>query len=76
MDYDYWLRILQIYPLGIIDSYLASFRMHNRSITTKFKSEQLEEGYKVITKYTNSVIAKILHRFHDYVTLGIYKLLY
>lgn len=76
MDYDYWLRILQKYPLGIIDSYFASFRMHTRSKTTKFKSEQLDEGYKVIKKYTNSVIAKILHRFHDYVTLGIYKLLY
>lgn len=76
MDYDYWLRILQIYPLGIIDSYLASFRMHTRSKTTKFKSEQLDEGYKVMQKYTNSVTAKILHRFHDYVTLGIYKLLY
>lgn len=73
MDYDYWLRLLNKFPLGVINNYLAAFRVHSSSKTKRYKKEQLNEGYKMVKLYTNSYALKTLHRLHDYITLYIYK---
>lgn len=75
MDYDYWLRLFKISELGFINKELSYFRVHPKSKGFLDTSKQIDEGYKVMKNYTNSISIKILHRMHDFFTLAAYKLL-
>ncbi len=74
MDYDYWLRMSRIYKLGFIDDYLASFRLHDESKSSKNVKKLFDEGYEVVKEHDKGVLP-IIHRLHDIFTLTAYTVI-
>ncbi len=75
MDYEYWLRLMKNYRLGILKEPLASFRIHSKSKSVMYSTRQFNEGYNIAKKYSNSYLIKFLHRVHDLLTRIIYRIL-
>lgn len=74
MDYDYWLRICKIYPMGFMDRNIAAFRIYSDSKSGKNFNGLFNEGYRVCEKYNNRTTS-ILHKIHDLAILNSYKIL-
>ena len=52
MDYDYWLRISQIYrPYVFKNRYFSSFRVHTGSATEKHAQSSAQETKDIANKY-------------------------
>ncbi|MCX8061063.1 MAG: glycosyltransferase [Anaerolineales bacterium] len=64
MDYDYWLRISNVFPLYVVQDYLARFRMHSTSKTVISALNEWDEELNLMRRYTKSKILLFLHRFH------------
>lgn len=75
MDYDYWLRLMSTYKLGYIDDYLAYFRIHPNSKSTKNLNNLFDEGYNTVKHYSNWPTSA-MHRLHDSLITSIYHGLY
>lgn len=61
MDYEFWLRVGRSYPPGIIDGYLASFRVHYRSKTSSDFRKTFREELQVARRYSGSRLINALH---------------
>lgn len=76
LDYDYWLRIGQLYEPGIIDDYLASFRTHAESKSSKEIERHFQDELRVVRKYgSKHRLSLLLHRINYYKIVWGYKLL-
>jgi len=75
MDYEYWLRICQRYPIRPLNSYLAQFRTHPTSKTRQSALQSLDEEEKMIQKYNHSTIISKLHQFHRSLNVNAYRTL-
>ncbi|NTU46241.1 glycosyltransferase [Candidatus Roizmanbacteria bacterium] len=73
MDYDYWLRVIQKYPLYIIHEPLSLFRIHKLSKGGSQFEKQFQEEFQVIKKYTSNKFLQYLHAFHNFFIINIYK---
>jgi len=60
MDYDYWLRISQHYPLWVINDYLAKFRVYPTSKTWLSALSYDDEEERVIMHYVRSPLLHYL----------------
>ncbi len=60
LDYDYWLRLGKEYQPGLIDEYLANFRVHKKAKTSMDLKHFLEEA-RVARKYTRNPFLVGLH---------------
>jgi len=66
MDYDYWLRLISQFPLGIIPQKLSCFRIHDSAKgSTSFKA-QFDEELSVVKQHTPNSILIGLHRLHSW----------
>lgn len=75
MDYEYWLRIGQKYPLGLIPHDLAAFRVHRHSKSqTAFQDQFLKEA-EIAARFSSSTFLKFLHRRHAQSVIASYQLL-
>ena len=76
MDYEYWLRIGQKYPAGIINSYLANFRYHENSKSGGVNKKQFQDELRIAKKYNDGKMLPIaLHKINYWKIVVIYKLL-
>jgi len=76
MDYEYWLRIGQKYPAGVIDEYLASFRYYTSSKSGSATIEQLQDQVRLAREYgANYPASLLLNKVNHYKTICVYKLL-
>jgi len=76
MDYEYWLRIGQKYPAGVIDEYLASFRYYTSSKSGSATIEQLQDQVRLAREYgANYPASLLLNKVNYYKTICVYKLL-
>jgi len=73
MDYDYWLRISNRYPLWIVPSILAYFRIHPFSKSGSTSHAQFEEELDVARRYTKSSILLMLHQLHKSIAIQVYR---
>ena len=74
MDYDYWLRISEKYPIDRIYHRLAGFRVHDASKTVTSNEMQLAENY-LVTKQNASSVILILRRLHNSIIRWVYEFL-
>lgn len=72
MDYDYWLRLGQRYPLHVLYRDLASFRIHNNSKSGTTTHHQFDEELKVLQKYYKG-LPVFLHRLHGILIVKFYE---
>lgn len=75
MDYDYWLRLGKKYKAGVINSYLANFRISKSNKSSLGFVQQFKDDLSVARKYTDNKLIINLHKFHDYLIVSIYSLL-
>lgn len=75
LDYDYSLRVGQYINLWVINSYLASFRIHSSSKTTFSAVNQFNSDLEVAKRYTSSILIRYLHTIHNLLILKVYKFL-
>lgn len=75
MDYEYWLRIWQRYPLYTIDEYLARFRTYPSSKTRQRALLQADEEQLMIKRYSSSPVLLGLHHLHRKINVFAYRLL-
>lgn len=61
MDYDFWLRVGRMQPPGILDEYLAAFRVHPGSKTSSSFRHTFKEELEVARKHTDSAVINGLH---------------
>lgn len=73
MDYDYWLRIWQKYPLHYLDDYLSSYRVHRNSKAVVSPESQFQVENEIIENYQKNKLLIFLHHFHTQVSLFFYK---
>lgn len=74
-DYDYWLRLIKLYPLGKIPQTLSSFRIQKNSKGNKYFNEQFAEELRVLQKYTHNPFILFLHKCHNLFVILIYRLI-
>ena len=76
MDYEYWLRIGQKYPAGVIDAYLADFRMYDESKSGSLANPQFIDELRIAKKYSKGARLPIfLHKINYFKIIWIYKLM-
>ncbi|MBI5151196.1 MAG: glycosyltransferase [Candidatus Pacebacteria bacterium] len=64
MDYDFWLRLIQKYPLYVMPEALSVFRIHQQSKGRSQFVNQFEEEVMVLKRYTTNPILLELHKLH------------
>lgn len=75
MDYDYWLRLGQKYKAGVIDEYIASFRIVYTTKSSMGFIQQFKDELDVAKKHTNNNTIIFLHQLHIFLIIFIYSIL-
>lgn len=75
MDYDYWLRLGEEYPLSITDDYLASFRVYSESKTSSGFDKTFREELEAARRHSDSLLLNGLHYLSYMAIVAIYNLL-
>ncbi len=65
LDYEYWIRLAQMYEFGFIREYVGATRMYARTKTATMQSLHFKEAIELLRKYYGKVplhwiVAKIL----------------
>jgi len=76
MDYEFWLRIGQKYPVGVINDYLANFRYYSNSKSGSVNKKQFQDELRLAQKYgTDYPLAIFWHKVNYYKIVAIYQIL-
>ncbi len=76
MDYEFWLRIGEKYPAGVIDDYLANFRYHQNSKSGSVNKKQFQDELRLARKFgANHPLSIFLHKINYHKIVFIYQLL-
>lgn len=76
MDYQFWLRIGDKYPAGVISDYLADFRYHTDSKSGQEDKVKFQEEYRIAKHYSNGrKLPIILHKINYYKIVWSYKIM-
>jgi len=74
MDYDLWLRLAKLSKPGYINEYLACFRVHGESISSRNIKRQFEEQYRIHFRYDQNRFLLLKHRMKIRIIIVIYCL--
>lgn len=75
MDYDFWMRTIQKFPLYVLDNHFSLFRLHQRSKSGSEYEKQFKEEHKIVSKYIRNPFHLLLHQFHTSLIVMAYKLI-
>jgi len=76
MDYEFWLRIGRKYPAGVIDSYLANFRMYDSSKSGSLANPQFQDELRIAKAFSNGArLPILLHELNLLKITSTYKLM-
>lgn len=75
MDYDYWMRIIQKYPLHVLDNHFSLFRLHQQSKGGENFVNQFREEHQIVKKYVKNPFQLLFHRLHAAAIVLAYKLI-
>ena len=75
MDYEYWLRSIEQFPLSVIYSPLSVFRIHSLSKGGSQYPKQFSEELKVLELHTGKIFVYYLHVFSNRFIVWIYTLI-
>ena len=75
MDYDYWMRLFEKYPVKIVKENFACFRIHSSSKGgSQFKFQFVEE-LQVLRKYNSNKFLYFLHYLHNLLIVTVYNII-
>ena len=72
MDYEYWLRIGRRNRPGILDEYLAQFRVHGGAKTVSTNFSNFKHELAVAKKYSRSKTVRMLHYANYAIIVSVY----
>jgi len=72
-DYDFWFRLIRMYPPYVISDILSSFRIHKESKGGKEYQQQFKEELEVAEAHTKNRVALWLHMMHNQFIVSIYS---
>ncbi len=75
MDFDYWMRLIQKYPLHVLEQHFSLFRIHGLSKGGSQYVKQFAEEHLLTCKYTSNLFLRALHKLHSQAIVWIYKLI-
>lgn len=75
MDYEYWLKAGRKYCPGIINEYLAKFRVHSSSKTSSSFWDTFREELEVSREYSDSRMINALHYLNYIGICSVYALI-
>lgn len=76
MDYEYWLRIGQKYSAGVINAYLANFRMYDASKSGSLANPQFKDELRIAKAFSGGLRMPIsIHRVNYYKIVWVYRLM-
>lgn len=76
MDYEFWLRIGQKYPAGVMHDYLANFRYYADNKSGSAHKEQLQNRLEIAKKYSQGkILPMLLHKINYLKTIFVYKII-
>lgn len=73
MDYDWWLRILQLQPPAIVPQPLTAFRIHADSKGGNQFGRQFDEDYQTFCRYWSGTPIRLLHKLHNQAITAVYN---
>ncbi len=76
MDYEYWLRLEKHHPAGVINKYLACFRIHAAAKSGRWFVQQFQKEYQVAKLFTNNPLLLLLHKLQAYLVILIYHFIH
>jgi glycosyltransferase involved in cell wall biosynthesis len=76
MDYEFWLRIGQKYTAGVINNYLANFRMYNTSKSGSLSNPQFQDELRIAKKFSiGKKLPILIHKANYYKITWIYQIM-
>lgn len=75
LDYDFWMKIIKKYPLQVLPNHFSLFRIHQTSKGGTQYEKQFKEEHQVLTRYTDNIILKFLHKIHASLIIFAYKII-
>ena len=73
MDYDWWLRLLDLGRSGKIKRPLAAFRIHDQSKSGSLYENMFAEDYQTFRRHNGSPVLSAAHRAHNALILAAYR---
>jgi glycosyltransferase involved in cell wall biosynthesis len=74
MDYEFWLRLGQRYPAGVIPHYLAAFRMYETSKSGSLANPQFEDELRIARAFNDGARWPMaIHRFNYHKIIWTYR---
>ena len=75
MDFDYWMRTIQKYPLHVLNSHFSLFRIHGNSKGGALYEKQFNEEHELVVKYVKSPLIRFVHKIHATLIVMAYKIM-
>jgi glycosyltransferase involved in cell wall biosynthesis len=76
MDYEYWLRLGRKYDAGVINEYLANFRLHPDSKSGSVSKKQFQDELRLAKKFgAKHPLSLFLHRINYHKITRTYQIL-
>ena len=75
MDYDLWLRMAKLGPPGVLNDYLASFRVHRQAKSAIHSRKQFQEQFEIHKKHDQRKLLLFLHKLNIARAIGGYWLI-
>jgi glycosyltransferase involved in cell wall biosynthesis len=73
MDYDLWLRMGRLSEPGVVQCFLAAFRVHKLSISARQYRRQFQEQYEIHQRYDNTAWLLYRHRMMIRLIIAVYS---
>lgn len=75
MDFDYWMRAIEQYPVHIVPNYFSLFRIHGDSKGGSLFVKQFNEEHLLVKKYNKNLLIQFLHKIHAELIVLAYKVI-
>lgn len=75
MDFEYWMRAIQKYPLHILPNHFSLFRIHGDSKGGALYAKQFAQEHEIVVEYVKNPVIRFLHKIHATLIVLSYKIL-
>lgn len=75
MDFDYWMRTINHYPIHILQNHFSLFRIHGNSKGGALFEKQFKEEHDIVVEYVTNPVVRLLHKIHTMIIIIVYKLI-
>lgn len=75
MDFEYWMRAIEEYPLHVLPNHFSLFRIHGNSKGGALYKKQFAQEHVIVQEYVSNPFIVFLHWIHAQLIVLAYKIL-